>query len=342
MIALWWMGCGRGPAEPAPEVVAPAPPVVPAAPAVPEPPPDVPVIPGPDLVGLCDASAAVAVGRWLVVADDEHDALRVFDTTAGMAPSAPIALGSLSRLLAGREEADLEGMAATADGRVWVTASHDSGKDTAPKPARQRLFALILTERPEGAGVTAKLVAGPTTGLVEKGGETNQLRDIVITTAGKTSKDALGLSIEGLAAGPEGSLVVGFRNPVHEKKALVERLDNPDAFAGGAPPKLTGPRWLKLGGQGIRSMEADGAGFLVIAGPSDDGEGFSAWRWAGFDDGKPPERLPVSFGELHPEALVRVGEAWWVLSDDGKHEIGGTPCKELPEAERRARTARLP
>jgi hypothetical protein len=335
MIAWSWLACGQPTPAPDPE---PAPV---AAPVVPEVPPDVPVIPGPDLVGLCDASAAAAVGRWLVVADDEHNALHVYDTAAEMTPAESIALSALSPMFGGDDEADIEGMATAVDGTVWVTASHDSGKDNERKPARQRLFALTLAERPEG-GVSAVLLAGPSVDLVEKGQETNQLRDIVTNTVGKTSKDPLGLSIEGLATGPMRSLLVGFRNPVHERKALVVRLDNPEGFLGGAAVKLTGPRWLALGGQGIRSMEADGDGFRLLAGPSGEEGTFSLWRWTGFDDGTPPERLPVSFGELHPEALVRVGEDWWVLSDDGTRESGGKDCKDLPPSERRARTARLP
>lgn len=314
---------------------------VPASPATPA---DTPVVAGPDLVGLCDASAAVTVGRFLVVADDERNVLRVFDWSGDVpsgAAAPPIDLAPLSPLFAGKKEADLEGMATLPDGTVWVTASHDAGKDTDRKPDRQRLFALALSERADGTGVDARLALGPTTELVEKGQNTNALYGIVINTVGKTSKDPLGLSIEGLAAGPGGSLLIGFRNPVHAGKALIERLDNPVAFVGGAEPEITGPRWLKLAGAGIRSLEADGDGFRLLTGGGDE-DGFSLWRWTGFDDGTPAVRLPVSFGDLHPEALVKVGEAWWVLSDDGTRKVGSTECKDLPEAQRRARTARVP
>ena len=85
------------------------------------------------------------------------------------------------------------------------------------------------------------------------------------TTVGKTSKDPLGLSIEGLAAGPAGSLLFGFRAPVHGGKALVVRLDDPIGLAGGKAPMVTGPRWVPLGDRGIRSLEQDGEGWLVLA-----------------------------------------------------------------------------
>ncbi|MEZ4236246.1 MAG: DUF3616 domain-containing protein [Myxococcota bacterium] len=316
----------------------PPPPAPPAAATGPE----LSLIPGPDLVGLCDASAAVAIGDRLVVADDEHNVLRVFDWSRAAEGAAPpvasIDLTALSPLFAGKE-ADLEGVAAMPDGTVWFTASHDSGKDTERQPQRQRLFALRFADD----AASATLAQGPATGLIDAGQEQSQLYGIVVNTVGHTSKDPEGLSIEGLAAGPDGSLLIGFRAPVHGGKALIERLDDPVAFAGGAAPTFTGPRWIDLGGRGIRSLEREGDGtYLLIGGsPGEDDASFLLYRWHGFDDGAPPERLAVAFGDLHPEALVRAGGAWWVLSDDGRRDIDGKDCKKLPAEARRARTARL-
>lgn len=343
------LACGAAPPSPA----TPTPTPTPTTPVAPQPAPLRAVAPGPELVGLCDASAAVAVGRWLVVADDERNVLRVFDTAADAKPVGAIDLAALSPLFRG-PEADLEGMAVARtdpDGAVvvWVTGSHDSGKGTERQPNRQRLFALRLA--PTDAGVDAALVAGPITGLIDAGGEASQLAGIVGETVGRTSKDPAGLSIEGLAAGPADSLLFGFRTPIHAGKALVERLDNPDAFATGAAPTFTGPRWLDLGGRGIRSMDRDDDGaMLIVAGPPDGGDGdpaFALYRWSGFDDGAAPVDARVGFGKLRPEALVRVGQDWWVLSDDGTVDLRSAAgakaeCKKLPEAERRARTARLP
>jgi hypothetical protein len=348
---LWsLMACG--PAEdtqialPAP-APAPAPGPSPAEPAQPAP-AEVPVAPsvtmelGPELVGLCDASAGVRIDRFLVVADDERNQLRVYDWAAGGTPAPAIDLASLSPLFTGKDEADLEGMALLPDGTVWLTSSHDSGKGTERQPSRQRLFALSLQVAPDGSGLQAKLAHGPTAELIEKGQYTKPMYDILVNTVGKTSKDPLGLSIEGLAAGPAGSLLVGFRAPVHAGKALIQRLEDPAAFAGGGEPRFTGPRWLVLGGGGIRSLEADGSGgYLVVSGPSDEDGEFSLWRWRGFDDGSAPVRVPVELGTLRPEGLLRMDDAWWLLSDDGTLKLGGERCKDLPSEQRRARTARL-
>jgi hypothetical protein len=342
---LWtWWGCSSPepapppapPPEPAP-VAAPAEVVVPAAPTV-------TVELGPELVGLCDASAGVRIDRFLVVADDEHNQLRVYDWAAGGAPVAPINLAALSPLFRGKDEADLEGMALAPDGTLWLVSSHDSGKGTERQPSRQRLFALSL--QVEGGGLKADLAHGPTPDLIEKGQYTKPMYGILVNTVGKTSKDPLGLSIEGLAAGPSGSLLIGFRAPVHAGKALIQRLEDPVAFAAGGEPRFTGPRWLVLGGSGIRSLEADGAGgYLVVSGPADEDGEFSLWRWRGFDDGSAPVRVPVELGTLRPEGLLRMqdpaGDSWWLLSDDGTLKRGGEKCKDLPSDQRRARTARL-
>lgn len=274
------------------------------------PPPAPPVQAVGALAGICDASAAVAVGPWLVVADDEHDVLRVFGPD--LAPAPAIDLAALDPALAGAGEADLEGMTTAPDGTVWVVGSHDPGKGTAPKADRRVLFGLRLEAGP--TGVVAAL-AGP----VATDGR--MLAPVAEGTAGRSAKDPLGLSIEGLAW-RDGALEVGFRAPVRDGRAAVVRLAGPE-------PTVT---WLDLGGRGIRSLEDD----LVLAG----GEaGFAVYR-------RGPEggavEVPVAFGDWTPEALVRRDDGWWVLSDDGRRRIDGEECRDLPEARRRARVGRLP
>ncbi|MEQ1505591.1 MAG: DUF3616 domain-containing protein [Myxococcota bacterium] len=341
-----WMLAACGASPETPSATPPAPAERPAKVVPPEAPGDRAAEAGPELVGLCDASGAARIGTWLVVADDERNVLRTFDwsgPTPTAAPGPPIDLTVLSEKF-GKKEADLEGIAVTADGLVWFTGSHDTGKDTERKESRQRVFALKID--PASGTPVATLAAGPSADLIEKGQNHTQLQGIVENTVGKTSKDPGGLSIEGLAAGPAGSLLFGFRTPIHASKAMIQRLDNPGPFAGGAEPELTGPRWLDLKGRGIRSLEAEGepgsGSFLIVAGPAGDGgSDFALYRWRGFDDGTAPERLPVTFGDLKPEALFAASGAWWVLSDDGTRKVGGTECKDLEEGARKTRSAKL-
>jgi hypothetical protein len=247
-------------------------------------------------------------GRWLVVVDDEHDVLRVFDRD--LRPAGTIDLALLDPALAGEGEADLEAMTTAPDGTVWVVGSHDPGKDTTPKTDRSVLVPLRLTATDDG--VTAAL-AGPV--------DTSRalVAPVEAGTEGRTAKDPEGLSIEGLAWW-DGALAIGFRAPVRDGRAAVVR-----PAAGGYAAT-----WLDLGGRGIRSLEED----LVLAGGA---PGFALFRM----ESGVPRQLDVEFGDLNPEGLVHRSDGWWVLSDDGKRDVSGQECRKLPEARRSARITRL-
>ena len=140
-------------------------------------------------------------------------------------------------------------------------------------------------------------------------------------------------------------MLVGFRAPLKDGKALVVGLDNPGPFADGAAgAQWSGPWWLDLGGLGIRSLEADGSGGAwVIAGPADRSNAPPAlFRWGGPSAPDQVARIALDFGDLNPEAIVRIGADWWVLSDDGRRKSGPEDrCKDLPRSQQRARTARI-
>ncbi len=336
---LWSAACAGG---------SPAPP--PAAP--PDPPraspaddPSLAVTPGPTLTagptlsGLCDLSAGALVDdRWLLGVDDEANILHVFDMQNHGRAGPPVALQDLSPLFSG-PEADLEG-AAWLDGRLWVIASHDAGRSTHRRASRQRLFALDVTAT--NTGVSVALV-GVTEGLLEGATALPTWAAFVPDTQGKTSKDPRGLSIEGLAPGGDGSLLIGFRNPIVDGKAAVVALDNPDALLTGAAPALRGPFWIDLGGRGIRSLERRGDLLWIIAGPGEPATGAALFSWDGPGSPDPPEDLAVDLGDLRPEGLVAGPERWWVLSDDGgltiTHDV---ECKDLPRSAQAARTATVP
>lgn len=275
------------------------------------------------LAGLCDASAGVSLDGVLYVADDEHNRLHRFDLE-GIAHE-PLDLGTLLPPLAGRKEADLEG--ATLRGEAaWFIGSHDRGKSTEPKASRQRLFALAV----EADGLRAH---GPVrTDLLERLAAEPTLGPLLAATAGHTSKDAAGFSIEGLATAPAG-LWVGFRAPVVDGDALLVELAAPEGEATAHPPQR-----LALGGRGIRALENVGDDLLVVAGPAGDAGSFALYRRAA-DGGV--AALDVDLGTLRPEGLVAVGDRFLLLSDDGGLDRGGTRCKDLPREARQARTAWL-
>ncbi len=69
-----------------------------------------------------------------------------------------------------------------------------------------------------------------------------------------TPKSRGALNIEGLCATPDQPLVIGFRNPIPQGKALLVPLLNPDEVIGGRPAQLGEPKQLDRNGLGIEPM----------------------------------------------------------------------------------------
>jgi hypothetical protein len=152
--------------------------------------------------------------------------------------------------------------------------------------------------------------------------------------ARRAPKAAGGLNIEALAATAEGHLLIGFRNPLPEGKAIVASLLNPVDVLEGERAKLGDPQLLDLSGFGIRSMGRFGARYLIIAGPAAAGGGAKLYEWSGGADA-PRHISQVELRGLNPEGVVfrqsdSKGE-FLVLSDDGQRSIEGQDCKTLKD-----------
>jgi hypothetical protein len=253
------------------------------------------LVDGPDLVGPSRAGGAAWTGSELWVADAERNVVWRYD--ADGTPRGSVELAALSPELA--EPADLAGLAVADDGTIWVVGGHTGGGVDGEVHATptHRLVAL----KADGSLVAVG------EGLIEGGQWTNPLLGIVENTIGQDPAGPSALAIGGVARGPDGSLVLGFRAPTHASKALIEQLRAPGAAVAGQTPDLVGPYWLDLGGAGIGSIAADGDGLRILAGSV-------VWRWGALDRAQKPVRLPVDVGDRHPDEIVRVGERWWVLS----------------------------
>jgi hypothetical protein len=181
----------------------------------------------------------------------------------------------------------------------------------------------------------------------------SQLQRFDLARAAKRApKDKDGLNIEGLAATPDGSLWIGFRNPIHKGNALIVPLHNPESVIRvsgdqGAPRAIIGfPLELDLNGLGIRSIEyiSEIKEYLILAGPPASGS-VALFRWTGSREASPRRVKDVDFGSLTPEAFVvykdpgSQGLEVQFFSDDGTRKIDGVDCKLLPDpAQRRFRT----
>lgn len=300
---------------------------------------------------MCDASAAVAVddGHFLA-AGDEDETLRLYRNT-GKA-EAPVTTFDFAEKLRDNpdRETDIEGAARIGNRTFWITSHGRNGKGKR-RPNRYRLFATDLNVTANGMKLTwlgryDRLVGdlldetawqGPpaetTKAVIEK------LRSATRLTKKRVKKLApkrRGMNIEGLAATPSGTgLLIGFRNPVPDGKALVVFLANPQELVANPNTKarFVGLAELDLGGLGIRSIDYAAAvrGYLILAGPSGDGGPFKVYKWTGRRAAAPVElhTLKTQKGR-NPEALViyRDSPRVQVLMDEGSFVFDGTRCKD--------------
>ena len=281
--------------------------------------------------GTCDASAAVALDAdTFVVANDEDNALRIYRRGQAL----PIQTIDLNEFLdSGDKEADIEASAAIGN-RIYWSTSHATNKKGKFRPAHHRIFATDIVKQ---GGVMTVVPAGRAySGLLADLVNAPALRRYRLEEAAALPpKEFGGLNIEGMAATPEGKLLLGFRNPIPDGKALIVPLENPAAIISGANAVLGQSIELALGGLGIRSMERVGNEYLIVAGPYDNRSGFVLYKWSGAAS-EPPIPVPdVKFRDFHPEALFAIPgtDMIQILSDDGAKETDEGECKMLPESE---------
>ncbi len=290
---------------------------------------------------MCDASAAVALGgNRFVVANDEDNWLRIYQGTVGTtpAPTKPISKLDLTHFLdinKKKPEADIEGAALIGSRIYWITSHGESAKGDS-RPNRLRLFATEIETN--GTGVRLKPVGGAFSGLVEvlaDPDDTVGLKGYQLDVAATDAPEsATGLNIEGLTGTPDGALLIGFRNPVPDGKALLVPLENPQGVVDKAkPPRLGTAVLLDLGGSGIRSIEYSHQRkvYFIVAGPIGDHGEWHLYQWSGAATDAPVVVPGIDFTKLRPEALIldpAAPDRIQVLSDDGAEQVNGKDCKD--------------
>ena len=281
--------------------------------------------------GRCDASAAAALDAdHFIVGNDERNKLRTYKR----GQPDPIGPGlDLSTFLGTKvdKESDLEG-ATTIGNRIYWISSHGNNKKAEFQERRHRFFA---TDIQPGSPPSVKIVGSkPHTKLLD-GMLGNAALKPLLADAAKLAPEAPGgLNIEGLAATPDGKLLIGFRNPLPKAGALIVTLENPNDVLEDKPAKFGAPIFVKgLNGNGIRSIERIGDSYLIVAGPTADEGSFALHRWSGKAGDEAPPVAGIDFKGLRPEALFGVSPGVvQILSDDGGIMIGGKECKDLDEA----------
>jgi hypothetical protein len=296
-----------------------------------------------ELQGFCDASAAVSIAPGtFIVANDEDNVLRVYQPSTSREPLYTFDLSSFLAVTTKNSEADIEGATRIADTIYWIT-SHGTNKDGKARLNRRRLFAINV--KVSDGQIIVMPVGKPYADLVDDLSNSPELKiyalDVAATQAPK-EQDAL--NIEGLAATPQGTLLIGFRNPIPEGKALIVPLENPlDVLQGSARAQLGHPILLALGGLGIRSIEYSESyhQYFIIAGPYAEAGDFKLYGWNGSSTDAPTVMDNIQFTGLHPEAVVLYPEETnqiQVFSDDGGRTLQGMDCKDLPLTQQRFRS----
>ena len=285
-------------------------------------------------VGMCDASAAVALNNDLfAVANDEDNALRVYDAGKGGLPVSSQDLSAILRVDKKKPETDLEGACWLGDTIYWIS-SHGRNRDGQFRSSRHRFFATKIEERD---GRPRLVPAGRVyVNLLSDLLRDHRLRPYRLDRASLLAPKAPGaLNIEGLCATPEHHLLIGFRNPIPQGRALLVPLLNPAEVIAGRAVRLGEPILLDFEGRGIRDIVRWQNRYIILAG-SHDGRGNSRlYEWDG-GAAKPREVAEAKFKGFYPEAIIvypDIPKPFQVLSDDGTVIINGVGCKSLTKTD---------
>jgi hypothetical protein len=281
----------------------------------------------------CDASGAVfTLDGALLVADERTDELHTYAVTGG-APLASIDLYGLTGTPrnARRNYSAFEGAARLGD-KVYFVTSHARESKGKNRPNRRRLLA--VESRRVGEAEQFEPIGLAYTNLHVDLSSRPELRSLGLAGSvmhlhrelAHLAPDQRGLAIEGLAAGRDGSLLVGLRNPRPLSRAIVIPILNPERVVIGlAGPEFGVPSRLDLGGLGIASMALAPSQntYAIVAAPHDRAGSNVLFRWSG-----EPADAPVRVGPITPEdfdaqamAVSPDGKRLLLLSDDGERPV---------------------
>lgn len=264
-------------------------------------------------------------GRFLVAEDEKLHPFSLFsiDRHGGVA-SQPLARSSPDADQEFWKLDDLEGLALDAAGFVYAVTSHSRNGDGEEKKSRHKLVRF----RVEGDRVVQPRVV---TGL--KAALTAAHPVLAAAAEIRDVKADGGFNIEGLEVDADRHrLLVGFRSPLLDNRAIVASIENVTAmFEAGEPPRVASTlATLDLAGNGIRGMSYVPAlgGYLVVGGPvARQPVQFELWFWSGAR-GAEARRVAVAGlpGFEHAEgvspAVIDGRQYIVIVSDDGSREAG--------------------
>lgn len=280
-----------------------------------------------ELTGIHEPSAIQQLedGRFLVVEDEKQYPFSLVTLgTDGRVGSKPLSMDALAEDDGFAKLDDLEGIALDRAGFIYAVTSHSRDGDGDEKKSRDKLVRFRI----EGDHVVApRVIQGIKPAL------TAAHPVLAAAAAIRDVKSDAGLNIEALDMSPDQQrLLIGFRSPLLDARAIIASIDNPSAmFESGEPPRVAPTlTTLDLGGDGIRGMSYIPAldGWLLISGPvARQQVQFRLWFWSGQAD-RPARPVTVAGlpGFEHAEgvspALIDGRQQIIFVSDDGSRKQG--------------------
>ena len=290
--------------------------------------------------GICDASAAVSLGEdQFIVGQDETDAalgntLRVYSSQLSGNSTKLIPINDYVNT---QKEIDLEAVTELNGVIYWMT-SHGRNSSGEIKPKRHQLFATKLT----GDDSILEQVGQSYTHLLYWELLTeSKLKYLRENDLERLAPKLGGINIEGLTATPEGDLLIGFRSPLTENKALLVALKNPLELVtqSKAKAQFDEPILLDLNGLGVRSIEYWSViqAYIIVAGEVGGGDRFALYLWSG-NPNENPELIDLTLPtDFRPESVLfypHLSDRFQILSDDGTiRRVDGQECKDIKDSE---------
>jgi YDG domain len=259
--------------------------------------------------GTSDASTTQMIDtNLMIVADDENQALRMYDRNNSGLPinsfNFTTSLGLTDISGGNPREVDIEASAKVGN-RIYWMGSHSNASSGNNRPNRSRFFATDVSGT--GNNTTLSYIGRYDNLKTElltwdanngHGLGANFLGLSASSATGKAPEtaDGSGFNIEGFEIAPNNSTAyICFRapveNPTTRTKALIIPLTNFTSLVNGNPTSTTAtfgnPIQLDLGGRAIREMKKNASGeYLIIAGPHDGSTGiapkdFRFYTWTG-------------------------------------------------------------
>lgn len=261
------------------------------------------------LTGAANASTAVVIdSNYMLVGDDENQALRLYNRTNSGLPVNSFDFTSslgLTQFSGGiPREVDIESAAKVGDRIFWLGSQSNNDSGTT-RSNRNKVFATDISGT--GAATTLSYV-GRYDFLKEDiiawdannghGKGANYYGLAVSSASGVGSKQSDGYNIEGLEFAPDNTTAyIAFRAPqeptANRTKALIVPVSNftslLNAVGGGTQGTATfgAPIELDLGDRGIREIRKNASNqYVIIAGPAGDATGvapadFRLYTWTG-------------------------------------------------------------